>query len=137
MLGNAKTHTPAIVAISLVVPMVMVAQPGRGIPRPHEDRFVTLSQQIPGFGGFSFDSLGNLNVFLTDTTKASAARGLLAPILASRSKGRRDRQAQRPEILIQHGQFDFPTLRSWHDSLSMRALGLDGTYYTHLAEDRT
>jgi hypothetical protein len=136
MLGNAKSRSAAIIAISLVVPMGMVAQPRRGIPRPHEDRFLTLSRQIPGFGGFSFDSVGNLRVFLTDTTKASAARRLLAPILTSRPKGRHDRQAQRAEIIIQHGQYDFPTLRSWHDTLSMRVLGLDGTVYTDVAEDR-
>ncbi len=138
MRGNSKIRGfSASISISLIIgPMLLLAQPGRGVPRPHEDRFLVLARQIPGFGGFSFDSLGNLHVFLTDTTKASGARGLLAPILASRSKGRRDRQAQRPEIVIQRGQYDFPTLRSWHNSLSMRVLTLDGTVYTDIAEDR-
>jgi hypothetical protein len=138
MRGNSKIRglSASISTSLMVVPMLLLAQPGRGIPRPHEDRLLGLAQQIPGFGGFSFDSLGNLHVFLTDTTKASGARELLTPILASRSKGRRDRLAQRPEIVVHVGQFDFPTLRSWHDSLSMRVLALDGAVYTDISENR-
>lgn len=127
----------AALAITLIiVPGILRAQQERGGQRPHEERFVALAQQIPGFGGFSFDSVGNLHVFLRDTANASQARGLVAPILAARSKGRRDRQTQRPEIVMHVGQYDFTTLRSWHDSLSMRVLGVEGSVYTDIAENR-
>ncbi len=126
----------AIAALLTIFPMVLLAQPGSGVQRPHEERFLALARQIPGFGGFSFDSLGNLHVFLLDTTTARSAGGLLAPVLASRSTGKRDRQAQRPAIVIHAAQYDFPTLRSWHDSLSMRVLRLDGAVYTDIAENR-
>lgn len=135
-MSNVRGLSAAVAITLIIVPGILRAQPERGGQRPHEERFLALARQVPGFGGFSFDSVGNLHVFLRDTTNASAARGLVAPILAARSKGRRDRQTQRPEIVMHAGQYDFTTLRSWHDSLSMRVLGLEGSVYTDIAENR-
>lgn len=83
-----------------------------------DGRFVELSGQVPGFGGYFFDEKGDLNVYLTDVKHEPAARAALAGVARSRAE-RRDRPWSRAaEIVVRRGDFDFAQLDEWRGRLA-------------------
>lgn len=88
------------------------AQPAS--PRaPHEapgldGHFIRLASKLPGFGGYFFDENGDLNVYLTDVAREPEARALLAEAAATRPQRWRQPWTRPAQIIVRHGQFDFP-----------------------------
>ena len=107
--------------------------------RPDEGMSRKLARQIHGFGGFSYDSLGNIHVFLKDhrDERALAAAGhALNPLLSDWSTSARMRHSANAKVLVHQAQFTFDELRSWRDRLTDPLLTLDGVTFVDLDEPR-
>ncbi len=107
-----------LVIMLLLLPVVMFAQAtGPRLPPGLDGRFLSLTQEVPGFGGYFFDANGDLNVYLTDTGSETVARAKFADVARNRP-GRSDQPWSRPaEIVIRRGAFDFTQLSDWRSRL--------------------
>lgn len=77
-----------------------------------------LAKQIPGFGGWFFDSEGDLNVWVTDPeAHASLARSIAETASRELPPGRKTPYA----IRIRRGQYGFEQLSAWRDRLEASA----------------
>lgn len=104
--------------------------------RPSEWESTRLARQIPGFGGFAFDSVGNIEVYLShpsNAAAANAARAALQPMFARWNPGSA-RRAARPEVIIRQGEHTFLQLRQWRDRTSVPVLHVDGVAFVDLDE---
>ncbi|HEX6747253.1 MAG TPA: hypothetical protein VF092_08120 [Longimicrobium sp.] len=82
-----------------------------------DGRFLELSRQVPGFGGYFFDSQGDLNVYLTDLRQEAAARSAVADVAAGRA-GSAVHPFTRPAATrIRQGEYDFVQLNAWRERL--------------------
>jgi hypothetical protein len=74
-LGSPKIRSvrreAKLVIMLLLLPVVMFAQAtGPRLPPGLDGRFLSLTQEVPGFGGYFFDANGDLNVYLFITAYA-------------------------------------------------------------------
>lgn len=72
--------------------------------------FIKFVSKLPGFGGYFFDSDGDLNVYLTDLSREPETRVLLADAAAQRPERWSQPWTRRAQIIVRHGQFDFAEL---------------------------
>ncbi|HEV7586493.1 MAG TPA: alpha-lytic protease prodomain-containing protein [Longimicrobium sp.] len=82
-----------------------------------DGRFLELSRQVPGFGGYFFDSQGDLNVYLTDLRHEPAARAALADVALSRPGSAVHPFTRSAATLVRQGNYDFPQLNAWRERL--------------------
>ena len=73
--------------------------------RPGEEHSVELAGEIPGFGGFYIDSVGNFHAYLVDVRQAASGRAAFARILAERQRGYTDTE----RLLRPHGRMRNPS----------------------------
>jgi hypothetical protein len=107
--------------------------------RPDEASYRKLSGQIQGFGGFAYDSLGNVHVFLKgqrDERGIAVVRRALHPLLLEWPTGSRIRRSADPQVFVHRAQFAFDELRSWRDRVSDPLLTLNGVAFVDLDETR-
>ena len=97
------------------------AQPVASQARDMDSRFVELSKQVPGFGGYFFDDQGDLNVYLTDASHAAAARAAVADVARNRPQRPQRPWTRATAIVIRHGDYDFAQLDSWHRRVAAAA----------------
>lgn len=88
-----------------------------------DGEFLRVQQQVPGFGGYYFDANGDLTVLLTDLGQEGRARGLLAPVAASRPLA--PGVVRTAGIRFRRAEFDFATLNGWHHRLGA-VLSIEG-----------
>jgi hypothetical protein len=102
----------------LLFPAALFAQAGPAQNAPGLDRhFAELSTRLPGFGGYFFDANGDLNVYLTDLSKAGAARAALAETARGRAERAQQPWARPAEIVVRRGNFDVQQLDQWRGRL--------------------
>lgn len=82
-----------------------------------DGRFLQLTRQVPGFGGYYFDAQGDLNVYLTDLRQEAAARAAVADVARNRPQPAAHPFSRPAAIIIRQGQYDFPQLDAWRGSL--------------------
>lgn len=107
--------------------------------RPAEWFSTALAREIPGFGGFSFDSVGNISVYITNLPNrpaVQAVRDALTPILTEWEPVRDMRPAANPEVLILPGDYTFFQLRTWRDKSVDDLLFAGGATFVNLSESR-
>ncbi|HLL48529.1 MAG TPA: hypothetical protein VK399_17645 [Longimicrobiaceae bacterium] len=99
-----------------------------------EARSIRIAGQLPGFGGYYFDSDGNLVAYLTDLRQAGTARALLEPLLRGRIADAGQKRSARPEVQFREGRYDFPQLAGWRDRMLGPVLDLEGVVFLDLDE---
>lgn len=107
--------------------------------RPDEAVSRMFSRQVQGFGGFSYDSVGNIHVFLMDHRDERAVAAVahaLNPLLSEWATGARMRRRAETKVMVHQAQFTFDELRSWRDQLSDPLLTLDGVTFVDLDESK-
>lgn len=117
-------------------PIPTTAPPGSGA-RPNstlgqpqsgkslDEEFRDLAQQVPGFGGLYYDSLGTPVVVVTDLAQAAQ---LQAPLTALIQRLGPPVSGLRPiqEMRLVRGQYDFAQLASWYSAFNQGATGARG-----------
>lgn len=99
----------------LLFPLLALAQAGPRLAPGLDGRFLQLAHDVPGFGGYYFDANGDLNVYLTDLSKAPAVRAAVADVAAQRPHASGQAASSDPaNIIIRHADYDFPQLNNWH-----------------------
>jgi len=83
----------------------MAAQPRRRVSRDSANRGPL--SRLPGYGGQYYDSAGNLNVYLIDTTRSTEAVELFTPILKAHRRGGPG------HVIVRQGQYDIGQLQEW------------------------
>lgn len=148
-----QRHLPAVAAIALGIAISVLgctdprrtAGPqgvlsrvqghARHIERPPEDKVAQQGKNIPGFGGFTFGSAGNMIVFLTDLSQEVRARSELAAVLATGPRQVRhgwpghpasSPQSKAPTIEIRKANYTFEELRTWRDKIDGPLLSTHG-----------
>ncbi|HYC88966.1 MAG TPA: hypothetical protein VEO54_07125 [Thermoanaerobaculia bacterium] len=115
--------------------VLFAALPGFAQSQRHErftapgldGRWIELTRQVPGFGGYFFDQNGDLNVYLTDLLHEPAARAALAEVARTRPERSHQLWSRPAEIIVRHGQFDFAQLDRWRGRLTA-ALAVNGVH---------
>jgi hypothetical protein len=82
-----------------------------------------LVSRVPGVGGVSIDSTGQLVVFLIDTTTSVSARAGVAQWLLVNPVRIRNHITTSLPILVRQGDYDFPHLAGWRDQIVKNLLG--------------
>lgn len=103
---------------------------------PDEHRSRDVARQVPSFGGFSFDSAGNLIIYVKDPRDATAvgrAKALLAPYYASQRGGWKQDAAQ-PQIFLRQAQFTFSELLQYRSRIDLDVLTTPGVLFIDLDE---
>lgn len=100
---------------------------GRAVAPGLDGRFVELTRQVPGFGGYFFDQNGDLNVYLTDLRDEPAARAALADVARTRPERSQQPWGRPAEIIVRRGNFDFAQLDGWRGRLAAAA-SVDGVH---------
>lgn len=90
-----------------------------------DGKFIEIQTKLPGFGGYFFDDNGDLNVYLTDTTREPDARTMFADVAQSRPQRWYRPWTKPAAIVIRQGTFDFATLNDFRTRLASN-LPLDG-----------
>lgn len=105
----------ATAILCLLLPTLAFSRPvDREVPGPGLDRvFVELAERIPGFGGYFFDTEGDLNVYLTSLVWSPAARTAFADVARNRPERSEQRWKRPAQIVIRRAGFDFPQLDTW------------------------
>jgi len=88
-----------------------------------DGRWQRLADQIPGFGGYSYDRSGNMHVYLTDMRHARKARSVLTPFLRERPRDFITEPRGRPRIIIHRGRYDFRQLAQWRRVVGQHVAG--------------
>ena len=101
----------------LLFPVAAFAAGPHGAPPGLDGRFVQLAQQVPGFGGYFFDANGDLNVYLTDLSRADEARAAVAEVAIQRGPSPQRLLTRPAAIIVRHGDFDFLQLDEWHQQM--------------------
>lgn len=105
--------------------------------RAEEAEFFLLSHDLPGFGGYSYDSKGNLVAYMKDPARHGRAQTLLGAVLAKfQEKLPAERRAEfgQGQVIIRQGQYSFIELAGWRDRLSASVLDLPGVMFTDADE---
>jgi hypothetical protein len=105
------------------------------IDRPPEDDVAQHGKNIPGFGGYTFRSGGNMVVFLTDLSYSARVRAELASFLATGPRRVRHGWLGHPASAAQSGSatieirkanYTFEQLRNWRDQVDEPLLATRG-----------
>jgi hypothetical protein len=94
--------------------------------RPSEQPQLALAKSLPGFGGYYFDSNGNLHGVMTDLSRRDEAIALLRPILRDRPSRRSRAPIATPEVVLHLGRFSFSELAAWRDQARHIVTGIPG-----------
>jgi hypothetical protein len=88
---------------------------------------VALARQVPGFGGFFFDTDGAPTIYLKDVRGRAAAEQALRPFL--------NRQGVSASSLrVRRGDFDWVELERWQQRISTEGLALRGAVFVDADE---
>jgi hypothetical protein len=88
-------------------------------------RWVRVARQVPGFGGFWFDSVGNYHVYLVNRNDSSRVRSALFDVLGKNRVFARDLSAPH-RLIVEQGKYDFRELLGWMRMLSKQIHRVDG-----------
>jgi hypothetical protein len=103
--------------------------PARVVPPGLDGQFVGIAQQLPGFGGYYLDGLGDLNVYLTDLSREPDARALLADVARNRPTRWQQPWALTAEIIVHAGDFDFLQLDDFRTRLGRDIATIPGIQF--------
>jgi hypothetical protein len=115
-MGRLRTSF-ILVVISILCSLPVQGTPPGPTPPGLDGRFAELARQVPGFGGYFFDTHGDLNVYLTDLSQEPVARAILAEVAKNRPEGPQHRFNRPAEIVVRHGVYDFSQLDRWHGQM--------------------
>lgn len=94
----------------------LLTEPHRMV-RGIEDDILRIEEDVPGFGGFSLDSAGNLRAYILDIRQVDALRARLVSY-TTEVPGRFTKQdGTPPSITILQGAFAFSDLVTWQTAL--------------------
>lgn len=137
--GNLAPATATDTAISTVDGDEFVPEPAPDAIRGHEEEFVKLAQEIPGFAGYFYDG-GTRVVQLTDLSqqaRAAAALDASATAKAELAEGSAHAEGQKTGATrYVQARYDFLTLRGFRDRSSQNVLSVDGAEFADLDEAR-
>lgn len=105
--------------------------------RPGEEESVVLARELPGFGGFYIDSVGDLHAYLLDVERSESAHSALAGVLARRQRSYTETErGLRPRggIIIHQGQFTFYQLADWRNDVEGFTTTVPGVVWVGLDE---
>lgn len=105
--------------------------------RPGETRSAQVAARVPGFGGFSFDSTGNMIVYLADPNDRGAAdmaRAALAPYHRSQRGGWKHNAAS-PQVFVRQARFTFDELRRYRALIEQAVFETPGVIFLDLDEN--
>ena len=126
MMWLVSNRVTRLLCLLILLPVVGFAQTiGPRIPPGLDGRFLDLTRQVPGFGGYFFDENGDLNVYLTDLSRESAARVVVAEVARNRPERAHQPWRRPAEIVVRRGDFDYQQLNDWRGRLSA-ALAIAG-----------
>jgi len=92
-----------------------------------DDEFSRLGVLIPGFGGFFFDRLGNLNVYLTQSSQREAAVNVLTEFFANHQVSiATRRQPDVAALRVLKAEFEWLQLQAWAHAILDRSEGIAG-----------
>jgi hypothetical protein len=80
-------------------------------------RWVHVARQVPGFGGFWFDSAGNHHVYLVNRRDSARARSALSEVFTNNRGFVRSLGAPH-RLIVEQGKYDFRELLGWMQTLS-------------------
>ncbi|HXT18589.1 MAG TPA: hypothetical protein VN706_23375 [Gemmatimonadaceae bacterium] len=90
---------------------------GRAKSRGIEDVFLDVETTIPGFGGFFIDSAGDVEAFVSDSSRnVQAANAVRSWFTAHHDLFQRNPKAR---ILLRKGSFGFSQLVAWQQAVAM------------------
>lgn len=90
-----------------------------------DDRFASLENVIPGFGGMYVDSEGALNVFLIDPSPGQAVRAAVDALRRAVPPGS---PAREQAVRFRQGAYLFSTLLGWRKALDEQVFALGATF---------
>jgi hypothetical protein len=123
-------------AAMLILPMVTLAQTGGPrLPPGLDGKFLSLTMQVPGFGGYFFDANGDLNVYLTALGSEAAARAVFSEVARNRPEPWVHPWSRQAEILVRRGDFDFLQLSDWRSRMR-KVFGMPGVQFLDIDESR-
>ncbi len=105
--------------------------------RPGEEHSVALAQEVPTFGGYYIDDVGNLHAYLLDVKQSGQARAALAQVLAERQRNYTSTERRlrtRSEIVIHQGRFTFLHLADWRNQIENFTTTVPGVVWVGLDE---
>jgi hypothetical protein len=88
---------------------------------------VALARQVPGFGGFFFDTDGTPTIYLKDVRGRAAAERALRPFLTQHG-------VSATTLRVRKGDFDWAELERWHQRISTEGLALRGAVFVDADE---
>lgn len=88
-------------------------------------RWVRVARQVPGFGGFWFDSAGNHHVYLVNRGDSSRARSALFDVFGKNPSFARDLGSPH-RLIVEQGKYDFRELLTWMRMLSQQFHRVEG-----------
>jgi hypothetical protein len=141
-ISACRDHEPPSPVAPTAKPSLQSIQPSQarspfGRFRPGEEHFVALANEVPGFGGFYIDDVGNLHAYLLDVDRAGLARAAFARVLAEQQRdytGRERRLRTRSEIIIHQGQFTWLQLADWRNQVEHFTITVPGVVWVDLDE---
>ncbi len=104
--------------------------------RPSELLSVRVAKRHPHFGGFSFDSAGNLIIYVTTPghgPAVAAIQQMLVPVQKEQRGGWRHAAAS-PRVIVRQGEYTFGELAGYRDRVNEVAFGIRGVIFTDLDE---
>jgi hypothetical protein len=87
-----------------------------------EWRVIEIEKRFPGFGGYWFDSTGNLHAYTTNLRDSTKLKLELADELASWSTPTPNGQANERRIVFHEGRFSFGQLWNWRSVIARAAV---------------
>jgi hypothetical protein len=88
---------------------------------------VALARQVPGFGGFFFDTDGTPTIYLKDARGRAAAEQALRPFLTRQG-------VSASTLRVRKGDFDWTELERWQERISAEGLALRGAVFVDADE---
>lgn len=88
--------------------------------------FHQLSEEIGGFGGYWWDSQGNLHVNITDIARKDAAKAAVSAIFARYRPSAHVTAGANRTIIVHAARFNFKQLSAWRDDLFKDIAALGG-----------
>lgn len=106
--------------------------------RPGEEQSAALAHEIPGFGGYYIDEVGDLHAYILDLKNEGAARAALARIIPETRRDLSPRERRRfspqPRLVLHQGQYEFTQLADWRNRITDEILTVPGVAYNGLDE---
>ena len=115
----ACSDEPAAPRPSLTATSVGAAIPPVSEYRTYDDELLAIAKETPSFGGVYFDSTGAVVVFVTDLATSASAGAAVSARFRGRSGDGLLPTAAAPAMRFVKGEFDWPTLKRWKDSLRL------------------